>query len=174
MSGLIKGVSVKDKRLHYDLEKMNTKLTRETSKLKLLYSFFTQSLTFCEQLVSSLTDIRAKFIQNTSNINESTQQALNEVFNFETQVMVNIQSFTQDIIEPLNIFLEHYEYCTKEFVQGANRINKEVEEEKNKIEKRLSAYYLNINILDKLQDSYMSTKDTVKLESIKGKVLNHK
>lgn len=159
---------VRDKRLCYDLEKIDAKLSQEASRLELFRSCFERTLQFCEDLTSALADTRTQLVHNCEH-DELAEEVAREVANFEGKVAASTKSFNQDLIEPLEIFLEHYRESAKEFVLEATRILKEVNEERAKVEKKLKAYNQSTDALDKLQESLLSTEDSAKLEAIKGK-----
>eukprot|EP00826_Nyctotherus_ovalis_P034022 TRINITY_DN2788_c0_g1_i3.p1 TRINITY_DN2788_c0_g1~~TRINITY_DN2788_c0_g1_i3.p1 ORF type:complete len:628 (-),score=156.05 TRINITY_DN2788_c0_g1_i3:882-2765(-) len=163
----------RDKRLCYDLEKIDAKLLQEASRLELFKSCFEQTSQFFEDLTHALADTQTKLLYYSEH-SELTEEVAKEMANFEDQVVTGTKSFNQDLMEPLDIFLEHYRGSAKEFVQEAARILKEVNEERAKVEKKLKAYNQSTSALDKLQESLLNTEDSNKLEAIKAKMVEAK
>ena len=88
------------------------------------------------------------------------QCVVKELLQFESQVMTLIRSFNQDVVEPLELFMEHYDVNCKGFIQEANCIFKEIDDGKKKAMKEKDEYLNSAAILDSIQLNLKKLKES--------------
>jgi len=121
---------------HYpDLEKMVSKLQRESQGLKSLQLYFRETAKTSENLIASLAQIRSGFPYENlgfDTYHNAMQNVVKDLLQFESQIMITMKNLNQDVIEPLDIFIEHYDSNCKNFINDAHEIFSELEISKKK------------------------------------------
>ena len=139
-----------------DLDKMISKLTKESLGLRSLTIYFHESTKLCELLTSSIALVRSNFPAEKSEnntLNQALQQIVGELLLFESRVMLILRSLNQDVIEPLEIFRDHYDNNCKEFIQEGQTIFREIDETRKKVMKDKDDYFKSAAQLEKTQSN---------------------
>ena len=155
---------------------MIDKLSRESSGMKALEVYFQESTRICEQLSNSMVAVRSK-LSEYENGSDTLQTALKavskELGEYECQVMQILRTLNQDVIEPLDIFREHYDNNGQGFIKEAQSILAEIDDAKRKTLQGKDAYFKSAARLEKTQTtlkaqlSSPAASSTIDLDALK-------
>ncbi len=147
----------------HDLARMAAKLGKESAGLRSLNMYFQQSSKLCEYLAGSTAFVRSNFHiekDDSSTLVLAMQKILSELLRFENQLMLILRGLNQDVIEPLDIFREHYDNNCKGFVEEAQAIFREVDEIRRKTLKDKEDYFASAVQLDRAQNALKRLADS--------------
>jgi len=144
------------------------KVTNEMKGIKTMEQYFKDSRKFIEQTTKSILALSGfhKNLPETSYSFKTASEAIGkELELFSSEILNSKSQIEQDIIEPLEVFKEHFEKnCSKLSKQGINIIS-ELSESRKQAEKEHKNYLSSAEKLEKTQLALQNVVDSIKNEN---------
>ena len=144
---------------NWDMNKLISLFTKGTSDFSSLKACFNQTINILHNLIASLHAMNKGFSQESIKIQEVIKELIDQIQNYS-------EVFVKELIEPSEDFAEVYTRDTKELIERAQKIMKDVETEKEKIEGIKKQYFNYAQSLDKFQEKVVQGLDSVKESTV--------
>lgn len=155
--------SLTDAQAVWGVSRITSLFTKRTTAFANLKSCFSDTANILQNIISSLQELKAGFQQENSfpeDTKISTQEITKELSILIKRMHGFNKLFKEDLIRPLDDFAADYTRDSSKLIQQSQKIMKNLEIEKERIEDIKKEYFRHAELLDKFQEEVTQTLDS--------------